>query len=136
MKKYIFLAVLVFVGVVAWRIGERLSSDAISMGLGVLFGVLAGVPTAILVMAGSRRREQAEYDRGRGGSRQMQPHYPQFAPQPPVIVLTGGAMPAQQPGVGAHYGQYGPPPNGQWQQQPSERRFKIVGEKEEWIDEW
>ncbi len=56
MKRWMGLALLVFVGSAGWRIGEALSPDALSMAVGVLFGVLAGVPTALLVMAGSRRR--------------------------------------------------------------------------------
>ncbi|MCB9138804.1 MAG: hypothetical protein H6642_10700 [Caldilineaceae bacterium] len=139
MKKYLFMTTAIFVGVIAWRIGERLSSDAISMGLGVIFGVMAGVPTAILVMAGNRRRERDDAAGGRGGRGSVPPSYPQFSSQPPVIVLTGaGMLPQQPPGAGQGYG---PPYAGQgeandWPPRPTERRFKMVGEREEWIDEW
>ena len=44
MKQFMALIVLIFVGVVGWRIGERLSSDALGIALGVLFGVMAGIP--------------------------------------------------------------------------------------------
>lgn len=76
--KWIALVGMAAAGALAWQIGSRLSSDAISMALGVAFGVLAGVPTAILVMAGQRRQEP--------------PRPPQQAPapQPPVIVIHGG----------------------------------------------
>src|SRR4051794_16230253 len=55
MRRWIGLALLIFVGAAGWRIGGSLSSDALSMAVGVLFGVVAGVPTALLLMAGSRR---------------------------------------------------------------------------------
>ena len=55
MKYFCGLIALIVVGIVAWRIGEALSSDAISMAVGVLFGVLAGIPTALLVLVGGRR---------------------------------------------------------------------------------
>ena len=58
MKKLLILTCLLFVAIVAWRISERLSADAIGMALGVMFGVLAGIPTALLVLASARRREQ------------------------------------------------------------------------------
>lgn len=44
----------VFFTAAAWRISELLSPDAIGMALGMLFGVLAGVPTAALVLVASR----------------------------------------------------------------------------------
>lgn len=56
----IWSVLLVFVGTAGWRIGEALSPDALSMAVGVLFGVMAGVPTALLVMAGNRRRDNDE----------------------------------------------------------------------------
>ena len=39
MKRWLVLALLVFVGSAGWRIGEALSPDALSMAIGVLFGV-------------------------------------------------------------------------------------------------
>ena len=48
MKRTIATGILVIVGVLAWQIGSKLSADAIGMGVGVLFGVMAGIPTATL----------------------------------------------------------------------------------------
>lgn len=39
---------------VMWWIGERLSPDAIAMAIGLLLGVLSGVPAAALVLAALR----------------------------------------------------------------------------------
>lgn len=143
MKRLFFLVLLCFVGIATWRITERLSADAIGMALGVLFGVLAGVPVALLMLASSRRRESWQdegYDRPR---RQMEGGghgYPMPVQQPPVIVLAGPGYPQQMP-QGASY----PPgnrmllhgPQGDGSTPAQARRFKVVGEKEEWIDdEW
>ena len=49
MKHGMGLAIVVFVGIIAWRIGGSMNSDALSMAVGVLFGILAGIPTALLV---------------------------------------------------------------------------------------
>ena len=142
MRQTIGLAALVFVGVAAWRIGGQLSSDALGMAVGLLFGIMAGVPTALLVMAANRRREQEQEEavehRRKSNQAQQPPQgyyggYGSGYPQPPVIVLAG----AQPQGYGDPYG-------AQRQQQRAlpaphtvdVRQFKVVGEKEEWVDEW
>lgn len=51
MGKFIIGASLIVVGVVAWRMGETLNRDAIAMALGVFFGMVAGIPIALLVAA-------------------------------------------------------------------------------------
>jgi len=140
MKRLFFLILLVFVGVAAWRISERLSADAIGMALGVLFGVLAGVPVALLVLASSRRRDSAQED-ARGANRRAvdgAPHgYPMPMPQPPVIVLAGPGYPAMQQGSGhSAANRMLPAPHDISQGPAMERRFKVVGEQEEWIEEW
>ncbi len=63
MKKFIGLMGLVFIGTVGWRVGESLSSDAVSMALGLLLGVMAGIPTALMVLAASRREGDYELHR-------------------------------------------------------------------------
>ena len=132
MKRVVLIALLVFVAVAGWRVGGGLSSDAVSMAVGVFFGVLAGIPTALLVMAGSRRREGV----GDAGSaspagRQNLP----YVPSPPVIVVTPqapGAAPQWPPNPGAatDVGMWGQTLSGR------ERRFKVVGEEETWLDDW
>jgi hypothetical protein len=62
MKRIVVVGVLVFLGVATWHIAESLSSDAIGMALGVIFGVLAGLPAALVTFAAGRRR--AQYDDG------------------------------------------------------------------------
>ncbi len=146
MKKVIVLTALIFIGVAGWRIGNRLSPDALGMAIGVLFGVLAGVPMALLAMAAGRRRnDEAELGRAapRGG---LPAPYGGYPSQAPIIVLAGGQP--MQPGYGqpgAYPGAYGAPagypPHTGYAALPGPqtiegRQFKVVGEKEEWVDEW
>ena len=128
MKRWIGMAVLVFVATAGWRIGEALSPAALSMAVGILFGVLAGVPTALLVMAGSRREAEErprQSERGypvRPDGAWGQPYFP---PQPPVIVVAPQALgpggPAAEPMA--------------WSPPRRDRQFKVVGEVEEWMQE-
>lgn len=143
MKRWIGLALVVFVGTAGWRIGDSLSPDALSMAVGVLFGVMAGVPTALLVMAGSRRRNREEHDaelrprgqphalalHGRMNGWGMQPYgIPSYAQQPPVIVVAGpqGAAGAFNP----------PAQSAAWMEDHPARHFTVVGEREELLEEW
>ena len=67
----------------AWFLGNALSSDAIGLALGVIFGTMASLPGALLVLVAARR-QQAQHD----------PYYtPRPAPPPPVH-----QPPAQLPG--------------------------------------
>lgn len=146
MKNFIGLILLIFVGVIGWRVGGSLSSDAVSMAVGVLFGIMAGIPTALLVLASDRRRQaQAEQQREAfGHERNPYGHYAHganYPQQPPVIVLTGA--PSGQPtgyGLSGQADPRGLPQTPAWpgEQQPGRmpRKFKVVGEKEEWVDEW
>lgn len=129
MKQVLVFALLVIGGVFAWQIGESLSSDAISMGLGIFFGMLAGLPAALLVLAASRRSENSDRERV---SASRESAYPSYAHQPPIIVVT-----APQGG-----GQLTTNPNQpmmelpMWGNAHGERQFKVVGEREEIVDEW
>src|SRR5690606_24058728 len=109
------IILLVMAGVFAFVVGSRLSADAVGMAIGVLFGVLAGIPTALLVLASGRRRraeeEEEEMDygyAGRHGRRGAHP-YGAFPPQAPVIVFAPPAAPP--PGQPSNY-VYGAQPYG------------------------
>ena len=60
--RYIFLAGVVFLGVVAWRVAGSLSADALGMAVGILFGMLSGMPAALLVLTADRRRDDFDQD--------------------------------------------------------------------------
>ena len=59
MLKLSIAALLAGLGMLVWLMASRLSSDAIGMALGVIFGVFAFVP-ALMVSAVARRREPEE----------------------------------------------------------------------------
>ena len=59
------LLILIFVGVVGWRIGGNLSSDAMGMAIGMLFGIMAGIPTALILLASEKRHERPHDETGR-----------------------------------------------------------------------
>ena len=138
MRRFVMLALLVILGVMTWRLGASLSSDALGMAVGVVFGVLAGIPAALLVLAtNSRRREQEDderserYDRYQQRQDRQLPAYPY---QPPVIVVAGAQSPQAAPPPFGQGPYYVPNQTNSWEPQRGERRFKVVGEREEWIE--
>ncbi len=152
MKQLAVVTALMIAGVLAWLFASRLSADALGMAVGLLFGVLAGVPTALLVLASSRRRqhegdedddEAAPQGYGQSGYGQRAFGQP-FPYQPPVIVLAAPqAAPAPAPqwphpqtvdSVGYPVRQALPGPGAP--AASGGRVFKVVGEKEEFLDEW
>jgi hypothetical protein len=85
MKQLIALLALGFMITLGVVIGLRMSSDAIAVLVGVIAGVAASIPTALLLMAVTRRQDRydEEYD-------------PPQRNAPPVIVVTSGGPPQQQ----------------------------------------
>jgi hypothetical protein len=161
MKQLALVTVLIVGGIMAWLFASRLSADALGMAVGLLFGVVAGIPTALLVLASNRRR-RVEYDEddedgepegsygpyggmGRGSQRMLGQQFPY---QPPVIVLAApqaapgpaGQWPNMQPypqtvdSVGYPVRQALPGPGAP--DAAGGRVFRVVGEKEEILDEW
>lgn len=141
MKRLFILILLVFIGIGAWRISERLSADAIGMALGVLFGVMAGIPVALLVLASARRRDgwqEEGHAPNRRGGQALPQGYSMPMQQPPVIVLAAPGYPQQMQGQGGQMPMHRmlPAPHEMAPGVSAERRFKVVGEQEEWIEEW
>jgi hypothetical protein len=131
-KALAILAALVFLGAAGWSLGQKLSADALSMAIGIFFGVIASVPAAILVLAASRR-----------GERQPQPDRRQGMPptgyQTPVIVVTPpmagyGPMPGQPGGQMAPQGYL--PASQQVVEPAPQRKFRMVGEEDEWVEDF
>lgn len=125
MRRILLLSLLIVGGVVVWRLGERLSADALGMAVGIVLGVLAGIPASLIIVASGRRHEEENEQVTRARPEPLQPVY-----QPPVIVLAGHSF-AQ--GGGSPVGsseQYVSP----WPQARTQRRFKLVGEEERWIE--
>lgn len=59
MLKLSIVALLVGLGMLIWLVASKLSSDAIGVALGVIFGLLALLPASMLAAVG-RRREPEE----------------------------------------------------------------------------
>lgn len=138
MRATIFLSLLFFGGFLVWRITERLSADALGLATGVILGILAGLPVALLLMAASRRRNCEDEEDYEPCQLQRHPHALPAQHQPPVIILSGMpngyGQPQQQP-----YGQYGGIPQ---RALPGgsdivdSRQFHVIGEEDEGVEEW
>jgi hypothetical protein len=131
--RYLLLVfVVVFAATLAVIVGETLSSEAMSVMVGVVAGVGASIPTSLLVLWFSLRTAEL-----RAVAQAPGPvSYPMEPPEPRIVVVTPPAQPhyAPQPAyAGAAPGQaygYG------YEQAPSappalpapvQRRFTVVG---------
>jgi hypothetical protein len=55
--KYIFgIGAFTLVAYVGWQLGGILSSDALGMALGCIFGLMAGIPMALIAMSAQKQR--------------------------------------------------------------------------------
>ena len=124
MKRLIPVILLGFGVALAIVIGQRMSTDAMAVVIGVAVGVAASVPTSLLLVA-LLRKERATYrpDMGR------EPMYPPALPQqqPNVIVLDPSQFGA---GRNAQYQTPLPPPD--FEPDGGMRRLRVVGSEEEW----
>ncbi len=110
MKKLLGISLVVFVGTLAVVIGQRMSTDAMAVVIGVIFGVAASIPTSLLIIAATRRTANE-----RPATRSSPPD--RYVP-PVIVVSPGGQESTWRPPGGTT-----PPlPS------PSQRRFRIVGE--------
>ena len=106
---------LVFAVTLAVVVGNRLSDQALAVLAGAVCGVGAAIPTSLLILAITRRRDDPveEYD-----DEPQPPAYRQPGAYPPVIVV---APPSAQP---QPYQWNGYPPT---QAPPAHREFRVVG---------
>lgn len=127
---------------------SRLSSDALGMAVGVVFGVLAGVPSALLVLAsskGPRPYEEDDDDDYREDYHTPHQFGQPFPYQPPVIVLAAPMEDKPQVvnnytdnrSVTVHAGGASSVPTvydrkREIAAQRGARVFRVVGEREEW----
>ena len=54
MRRFSGVIVLAAIAVVGWQIGGILSHDALSLMLGVIFGIMAGIPAALVALSSNR----------------------------------------------------------------------------------
>lgn len=129
MKRLLGLAMLVGVVALAVVIGERMSTDAVGVVVGVVFGAAASIPASLLVLAASRGRGRTERRYG-------------DPPAPQVVILQsgagGGVAGSGQEGwqralLGGGLGQLPRPPASHYGGEPA-RRYRVVGEEEDWLE--
>ena len=123
MKKWLVPLMLGFGVTLALVVGQRMSTDAMAVVIGVAVGVAASVPTSVLLVA-LLRRERRDWH----GEQMPQPPapYPQMQ-QPQVIVLNPAALMGQQANQ-----QYMPLPPPELGQDAGLRRMRVVGDDDEW----
>jgi len=111
MKKVVAIAFIAFTVTLAVIIGKRMSTDAMAVVIGVACGVLASVPTSLLILAVTSRRGEREAQR--------QPNYP-----PVVIVNPSNNQP-----------RYLQPPLPTPMIQSQERQFRVIGDEDVVLEE-
>ncbi len=114
MRRAVIAISLAFAVALAVVVGNRMSTEAMAVVVGVVCGVAAGIPMSALILLVSRRREQLDAfsQRGAYGS-----HHGAY---PPVVVIQGGTPTPTQP-LPPYYGSS---PEG------IPRQFHIVGEED------
>jgi hypothetical protein len=123
-KRLIPVILLGFGVALAIVIGQRMSTDAMAVVIGVAVGVAASVPTSLLLVA-LLRKERATYRPDMGREQMYPPALPQQ--QPNVIVLDPSQFGA---GRNAQYQTPLPPPD--FAPDGGMRRLRVVGSEEEW----
>lgn len=126
MKRGVAIVGVAFAVALAVVVGNRMSADAMAVVVGVVCGVLASVPTSLLLIwALGRRGQGAMSGAERAGQVGAGSHYP------PVIVVnpgTGYGVPGCGPAPGLPLERSLPMPGGP-------RTFKVVGDEETALDE-
>lgn len=113
MKKFLFVVGTTFAVAMAVVIGLRLSPDAMAVIIGIICGVLASIPTSVILVWVLRQRDKQPEELGYGSGRYG--HYP------PVVVVNG---------QGSHgYGNSAPPPILTPSTPPGTRDFKVIGQE-------
>lgn len=119
MKRLLGLAILAGVVTLAIIIGQRMSTDAMAVMVGVVFGVAASIPTSLLIalaMRGSRRHDDSPYRRA---------DYQPTPPPPQIYVVNPGApMPTSDPQRQL------PEPYSYALPARSQRQFVVVGDED------
>lgn len=87
MSKLIGLIILCCAVAMAVVVGQRMSTDAMAVGVGVVFGVAASIPTSLLVVAATRGSNRSRENEGRYREELRPP------PQQPTIIYVNGPQP-------------------------------------------
>jgi anti-sigma factor RsiW len=111
---------LVFAVTLAIIVGKQMTTEAMAVVIGVVCGVLAGIPTSVLLLVALSRRDSLRA-REETAARQAPANYP------PVVVIQGGGT--GQPALNSGYW---PAPNAA---PLVSRQFHVVGGDELLVDD-
>lgn len=127
MKKALLPLLLGFGVTLALLIGQRMSTDAMAVVIGVSVGIAASVPTSLLLVALLRR------ERASGWRSELPPASPPQLQPPQIIVVDPAQWRAAQ---GQQMLPYAPlPPD--YGSDAGLRRLRVVGDEDEWrAGEW
>jgi hypothetical protein len=125
MKRLLGLSLMAGVVTLAVIIGQRMSTDAMAVMVGVVFGVAASIPTSLLIALAARgsRRSEPPYRRN---------DYQPSPPAPQIYVVSPGQM---SPGLPGPTPQALPQSPAGYHVADQSRRYKVVGEAEYWLEE-
>jgi len=136
-KQLIVLLAVAFVVTLGVVVGTRMSSDAIAVLVGVIAGVAASIPCALLLLVVTRRQQNAAQTPRPTPYSDRYPDDPPYAQRaaPPVIVVTPGSAPQQiAPWNTASWGATVEgtafPAYGYGGQPQSQRQFRVMGYEE------
>ena len=128
MKRVIVPVMLGFGVTLALVIGQRMTTDAMAVVLGVAVGVAASVPTSILLVALVRRSQRESGGRLEPAQAAQAAYALPPQQQPNIIVLNPGDMLGQRTGQAG----YLPQPPAELLQDAGLRRLRVVGDEDEW----
>jgi len=115
LRAFLGVVTVAFAVTRALVVGNRLSSEALGVLAGAVCGVGAAIPTSLIVVAVTRRRDRDESEREEMFSRQRT----ERSTYPPVIVVS-----PQSGQQRSYQGWDALPPS---LSEPMERNFKVVG---------
>jgi drug/metabolite transporter (DMT)-like permease len=113
---FLGVVVVAFVVTLGLVVGNRLSDEALGVLAGAVCGVGAAIPTSLIVVAVTRRREGSD---SRGAPGRSPGDWPRPNPYPPVVVVSPPAGQQRSP----HTWNALPPSLSA----PIERNFTVVG---------
>lgn len=120
MKRLLGLSIMAGIVTLAIIIGQRMSTDAMAVIVGVVFGVAASIPTSLLIALATRsarRHDDPPYRRA---------DYQPTPPPPQIYVVNPGAYPgASDPA------QIAAPQQQTFSMPVPQRRWVVVGEDEQ-----
>jgi hypothetical protein len=119
MGRFLLLLVAVFVVGVAIVVGYRLSTDAMALVVGVACGVLASIPTSLLIVWAVTRRTNQPVEQG------LPRHYP-----PVVVVNPGYQQPAAHHNAMPMLAPAAPYDAGVGMTARGSRLFRVLGDEE------